>query len=618
MARKLAAGARRVRNVTPDKLDLRDRPYQPAVSIIPPPAFRARTKLPVLDQASSSACTGFSLAAVVDHLLRMAGRAKEADVSPWMLYSMARRYDEFPGAEDAGSSLRGALKGWFKHGACAQRLWDAIQMPAPTNSPGEDWWLDAVNRPLGAYYRVDPRSVTDMHVALNEVGILYASAVCHDGWLEGTQAKPRKGWTIPYRKTKASDGGHAFALVGYDRHGFLVQNSWGEGWGDAGFATLTYEDWLEHAMDCWVAQLGVVTEEHRRVAVSTTPSVARGAPKLSGDEMLRRHQLAPYVIDMENNGRLSRSGAFRTDSGDVRALVTDYLDAARTAWGVKPGRPLDIAIYAHGGLTGERDAEAVFARWLPALYEARIFPVFLMWESDLWSTIRNQLKDLVEMAPRPAGGPLDSLSRWWNERLERLLAPPGCALWDEMKENAAAISGEPDAGGRILFRHLRDSPVASAHPLRLHLVGHSAGAIAQALLIDRHAAQEWDFATVTFLAPAIRVDRFRERVLPWILAKRIGRYQHFHLTDYAEQQDPTTRPILGYSRSLLYLVSRSFEGGADVPILGMHKHFPADVARLRSVRLFTAPSDLTRSTTHGGFDDDGATISTVIASMIET
>ena len=67
----------------------------------------------VADQGSTSACTGFGLATVVGHLLRIAERPKEAEVSPWMLYSMARRYDEFPGAEDAGSSVRGALKGWF-------------------------------------------------------------------------------------------------------------------------------------------------------------------------------------------------------------------------------------------------------------------------------------------------------------------------------------------------------------------------------------------------------------------------------------------------------------------------------------------------------------------------
>ena len=96
-------------------------------------------------------------------------------------------------------------------------------MPRTREAPGEDWWLDAVNRPLGAYYRVDMRSVTDMHVALNEVGALYASALTHDGWFEVDRGKA----LIPMRKRKASDGGHAFAIVGYDRAGFLVRNSWG-------------------------------------------------------------------------------------------------------------------------------------------------------------------------------------------------------------------------------------------------------------------------------------------------------------------------------------------------------------------------------------------------------
>ena len=610
-----AAPRRPVRNVTPDQVDLRDRPYQPSVAVVPPLAFRAKTKLPILNQGDSSACTGFSLAIVVNHLLQQSGRKTEAAVSPWMLYSMARRYDEFPGAADAGSSLRGALKGWYRHGSCALRLWSAIDMPKATNVPGEDWWLDAVNRPMGAYYRVDVRSVTDMHVALNETGILYASAVCHDGWLEDGKAKSRRDWVIPLRKAKPSDGGHAFAIVGYDARGFLVHNSWGEGWGDGGYATLTYEDWTEHAMDCWVAQLGVVTEEHRRVALSATPAGAKEGAALSFDPVLARHQLAPYVIDMENNGRLSGSGAFRTGEDDVRALVTQYLDAARKDWGVKPGQPLDICLYAHGGLTGEGEAAQSFAKWWPALYAARRFPVFLMWESDLWSTIKGRLEDMVKAAPRPTAGPLEAMGKWWNERLESLLAPPGSALWDEMKQNAQAISGDGESGVRCLFRHLMESGVAMQHPIRLHLVGHSAGSIVHAYLVDRLAAQEWEFESVTFMAPAIRLDAFDERLRPWIGSGHVKRYRQYHLADTAERQDPTCRPILGYGRSLLYLVSNSFEGGRGVPILGMEKHFPADLGRLRSVKVFKAPGGETASTTHGGFDDDKSTMASVIAGM---
>jgi hypothetical protein len=367
-------------------------------------------------------------------------------------------------------------------------------------------------------------------------------------------------------------------------------------------------------MDCWVAQLGVVTDEHRRVAGASTPTASQGRT-LSSDPVLQNHQLAPYIVDMENNGRLSTSGAFRTREDDVRALVTDYLDAARADWKIKPGRPIDIAIYTHGGLVPEASAAATFARWLPALYAAKRFPIFLMWESDVWSTIRNRLEDLVVSAPRPAGGPLESLQRWWNERLEGLLAPAGTALWDEMKDNAAGISAAGESGGRILFDQLARSPVAAAHPLRLHLVGHSAGAIALAFLIDRLAAQEWDFESVTFLAPALRVDRFLERVAPWLITGRVKRYRQYHLTDSAEQRDPTCRPILGYGRSLLYLVSRSFEGGGEVPLIGMERHIPREVAKLKNVKLFTSPSEATASTTHPGFDDDDVTMRSVIAGM---
>ena len=53
-----------------------------------------------------------------------AGRPRGFEpVSPRMFYELARRYDEWPGDDYEGSSCRGALKGWHKHGACAERLW---------------------------------------------------------------------------------------------------------------------------------------------------------------------------------------------------------------------------------------------------------------------------------------------------------------------------------------------------------------------------------------------------------------------------------------------------------------------------------------------------------------
>jgi hypothetical protein len=455
-----------IRNVVPDRLDLRDRLYMPPDAVVPDLVLDGRAHFPVLDQGETNACTGFALASVV-YQLQYAAKRKRVSISPFMLYSMARRYDEFPGDPDAdtGSSLRGAMKGWYKYGACSEKLWPSETMPASQGKKStDDWWLEAVHRPLGAYYRVDTRSVTDMHVALNEIGILYASAVSHSGWDEGfTKTSSSKGryWMIPRRKADLGDGGHAFAIVGYTQEGFIIHNSWGSGWGTKGRAILSYEDWLDHAMDCWVAQMGVVTELHLEIAHSKTLRLDAGKVQLASESSLRRREIAPFIIDMENNGRLSNIGDFRTQESDIEALVTHHLGMARTAWGLGKQDPMDIAIYAHGGLTSEDTAGETAAKWIPALYEHKIFPIFLMWETDLWSTLKGRLSDIVEDQPRRTGGFFDRVKDWWNERLEKLLAVPGTAIWSEMKQNADAISSTAESGGMKLYQACQRSPFFS-------------------------------------------------------------------------------------------------------------------------------------------------------------
>src|SRR5687768_13309451 len=116
--KKLDAVAIPKRSAVPDRLDLRDRLYQPPVAVVPDLVFALKTNIPVLDQGQTNACTGFALASVVYQLQHSAKRKRmDCCVSPFMLYSMARRYDEFPGDPnaDTGSSLRGAMKAWYKH-----------------------------------------------------------------------------------------------------------------------------------------------------------------------------------------------------------------------------------------------------------------------------------------------------------------------------------------------------------------------------------------------------------------------------------------------------------------------------------------------------------------------
>lgn len=609
-----------MRMARPDAIDFRDRPFTPNISVTPRACLFPKIELPIKHQGDTKACTGFALSSVVEHLLSVSGREPAIEVSPFMLYSMARRYDEFPGSMlDEGSSLRGALKGWFKHGVCSHALWGpCVDMPKVPSDPSEDWWLDAVKRPLGAYYRVAPDNIGDMHAALNEVGILYASAGCHSGWDQGFGATSCTGrpdsfrdiWRIPVQGgSRVAHPGHAFAIVGYDENGFLVHNSWGTGWGTHGYAILTYDDWLANAMDCWVAQLGVVTQEHRTLSrASTLRTDAEGRVQLAASEVLRDRELSPFILNVGNNGRLSNSGVFRTQPDDVRAMVDVHLAEARKRWGLQD-QPVDVCVYAHGGIVSETEASAVAARWIPRLYEQRIFPVFLMWETDFWTTVINCLEDAVNGIPRTTGGLGDSLKRWWNERLERLLSRPGTLLWNEVKQNADAISSEEDAeaGGTLLYQHFKQS--VEHGRVRMHLVGHSAGSIVHSRIVPRLVERGMHFESISFMAPGVRVDSFDQLVRPHLLSGAVKRYQQFHLTDRAELDDGTCGP---YRRSILYLVSEAFEGGAAVPLLGMQKYADAALGGLPNVKVHAAPGAVSAATTHGAFDEDEGTLRAVI------
>jgi len=620
----------------PDAIDLRDRQFSPNISVSPQVTLFPDIALPVKHQGQTNACTGFGLALVIEHLLRTSAREPRAAISPFMLYSMARRYDEFPGSvNDDGSSLRGALKGWFKHGACREALFPDLAMPAATPSL-DDWWLDAVKRPLGAYYRIEPRNITDMHAALNEVGVLYVSAGCHSGWDEGIHLAPLKKrpssfkgiWEIPVRGGHAQHPGHAFAIVGYNEAGFLIQNSWGTEWGSYGYAVLSYEDWLANAMDCWVAQLGVVTREHREIAKSTSLRMQAGKVALASSRVLRDREISPFVVNMGNNGALSNSGAFRTKPDDVRAIIDVQLPLARKAWKLKADEPVDVCIYAHGGLVGEEDAADVAAAWIPLLYEQKILPIFLMWETDFITTVMNTIEDAIKGVPRSAGWSA-SIERWWNQRLERVLARPGTQIWGEMKQNADAMSdfrpGKPDdaqAGAVLLYRHFKHGVLDKK--IRLHMVGHSAGSIVLSHMADRLIQDGMNIETLNFMAPAVTVATFNTHVRQHLNSGAIKRFQEFHLSDQAEEDDPTCGP---YRRSLLYLVSESFEGGTTTPILGMQKYFDALARDLPNATIHVSPATggartpgvmPVSASSHGAFDNDPGTQAEVLRFIKKT
>src|SRR5687767_3031143 len=127
----------RVLDARRDTLDFRDRMFEPTLVEVPahmPLAAYQALHIPILDQGEEGACSGFGLATVANYLLtRRKVEPDPSPVSPRMLYEMARRYDEWPGEDYSGSSARGAMKGWHKHGVCSEKEWlyKVTDKPAP-------------------------------------------------------------------------------------------------------------------------------------------------------------------------------------------------------------------------------------------------------------------------------------------------------------------------------------------------------------------------------------------------------------------------------------------------------------------------------------------------------
>ena len=160
-----------------DVPDLRDWPFEPALQKLKRYVTAPR-QLDILDQGEEGACTGFGLAAVINLLNRE--RGSRTKVSPRMLYEMAKVHDEWPGEGYAGSSCRGAIKGWYNMGVCADSKWR--YQPDKPGSLSVVRAKDARDNTIGAYYRIQPR-ISDFHAALNEAGAIFCSAKTHAGWM---------------------------------------------------------------------------------------------------------------------------------------------------------------------------------------------------------------------------------------------------------------------------------------------------------------------------------------------------------------------------------------------------------------------------------------------------
>ncbi|MEH6404429.1 MAG: C1 family peptidase [Sneathiella sp.] len=596
-----AAGEERILNVRPDPPDIRDRMYEPAL-------IQLRSKLDnralgkPLNQGQEGACTGFGLAAVINIL--NTARDEEFLASPRMLYEMAQRHDRWPGQDYSGSSCRGAIRGWKNMGVCSEEDW-----PYESKAPGHltvERARRARSNTLGAYYRLRPE-IGDYHAALNEVGAILVSASVHKGWHHPIV---KRSTLAVIKPTNDKTGGHAFAIVGYTRLGFIVQNSWGERWGTKGCALWRYEDWQKNIRDGWVFRLALSTPS----IFSKQPTLSSSSPAQFFVSSPKRQEIAGHFAHFDN-GNYSAKGKYFTEKTDIQETAENLRNGLKE----NPGKYKHFLFYAHGGLNSTKDSAIRIAKMKDGFKRNGIYPFHMMYDTGLADSLVDLIsrgaKTETDQAPAFIDWVGNAISDASDQLIEDGVRSPGTALWEGMKRDAAApfIQGND---GIDLLKTFAD--VTKTSDLKIHLVGHSLGALMQGHILSAIEKSKIfpSIASTSLLAPACTVE-FYNQYFKHLVDKEIssstilGKLSIYNLKNQLELEDSVA---IIYRKSLLYLISKAFEKGHDVPILGIEKYSTG--LNLPNHYLSNGKSGPTKAKSHGGFDNDPDTLNSVLKTIL--
>ena len=602
------AGEVRVLNVRPDTPDIRDRYYQPALVQLRSQVENIGGK--VLNQGTEGACTGFALAAVVNLLNMKRGQSFKA--SPRMFYEMAQKHDEWPGESYEGSSCRGAIRGWNNMGVCSDDEWTFVQKKPGNLSVARA--QSARKNPLGAYYRLRP-DVVDYHAALNEVDAVYVSARVHEGWFEPKAGRNRRLAVIQPHQNYI--GGHAFAIVGYNDLGFIVQNSWGKSWGTSGFAIWTYADWKASISDGWVFRLGI-----------STPTIFGVTPKskLASEEAEffkrgpNRHEIAGHFAHFDD-GKYKSHHKYWTSEADIR-LTADRLKENSDHY-------KHLLIFAHGGLNSPKASATRIEALKDGFMRNGVYPFHLMYDTGLAEEIRDVLLRGHTRSEALAEGFLDWVHEKVAERsdvlLEDTVRKPVTALWEEMKRDARLPfekdkknSDVPDGLKTIMIL----AEALQGTGTKIHIAGHSTGGVLIGHLLNSLDSLKKPpaLASCSLFAPACTMDFFDRHYAPRLVnaykGVQLPALDIYNLSDKLELDDNV---VMAYQKSLLFLVSNALERKRGRPILGINAHLKRIPRKGGlSINVSKASSRVSRSTSHGGFDNDKYTMNSLLKRILGT
>ncbi len=198
------------------------------------------------DQLNTGSCVGWASAdSVIRWVMATAGRlpkARNARLSVRFVWMAAKETDEFTTRptsfiESDGTSLKAALDIARRFGVVKDPELPFAGGGLYGGSATTFYALASMLR-ISAYFTLRPSSILPRGAILAlwrnwlaTKGPILTRLDVDDTWDNvGNDGK------LAVYHAGRTRGGHAVALVGYDKDSFIVRNSWGTGWGDGGFA----------------------------------------------------------------------------------------------------------------------------------------------------------------------------------------------------------------------------------------------------------------------------------------------------------------------------------------------------------------------------------------------
>lgn len=201
----------------------------------------------IVDQGQIGSCTANALTGNLEFLLD-----KNTPLSRMFVYWNERVAEGDP-YQDGGAEIRDGIKSLLTLGACSELIWP-YQQNILYQTPPQSAYQEALNKKLAAAYRLD-NTVPESLKACLANGFPFVLGFTVYQSFESDLVAQTGMMPMPNFQSEQQLGGHAVMAVGHDdnQQRYLIRNSWGTGWGQAGYFWMPY-DYMHDAQlvsDCW-------------------------------------------------------------------------------------------------------------------------------------------------------------------------------------------------------------------------------------------------------------------------------------------------------------------------------------------------------------------------------